>query len=385
MVYATSMHAPVHTGTLESFNEADIRKMPGVIATVRLPNGVAVVAEHFEQAKAARDAHQGDLEGRRGGRLRFRARRSTTTPSCTMTRRRRSPTCRKKGDVDAAFAGAAKKFSAEYRSDYGYHAQMEPLNAVVRVAADGQSAEVWEGTQAADATRDEVAKALGIAPDKVKVTQCYMGGGFGRRSLGDYAAECARIAKAVGPPGEAGLDPRGGHRPRHVPPAVVPVHRGGAGRERQGDRLAALRGRRRRRAAAHRHPDPVLRRAEPEHRAARRLARHPAQALARGRARVQRHGDREHGRRDGDRRQDGPDRLPHAADGDDPEGAQVLRDGRTDVRLEGAASGRPRARPLDHRALRLARRGRGGNLAQPRRPARSRCTRCGSRWTAAPS
>ena len=56
MVYATSMHAPVHTGTLESFNEADIRKMPGVIATVRLPNGVAVVAEHFEQAKAARDA-----------------------------------------------------------------------------------------------------------------------------------------------------------------------------------------------------------------------------------------------------------------------------------------------------------------------------------------
>ena len=27
--------------------------------------------------------------------------------------------------------------------------------------------------------------------------QCYMGGGFGRRSLGDYAAECALIAKAV--------------------------------------------------------------------------------------------------------------------------------------------------------------------------------------------
>ena len=36
-----------------------------------------------------------------------------------------------KGDVKAAFAGAAKTYHAEFRSDYGYHAQMEPLNAVV--------------------------------------------------------------------------------------------------------------------------------------------------------------------------------------------------------------------------------------------------------------
>ena len=40
---------------------------------------------------------------------------------------------------------------------------MEPLNAVVRIADDGKSAEVWEGTQAPDFTRDEVAKALGLA------------------------------------------------------------------------------------------------------------------------------------------------------------------------------------------------------------------------------
>ncbi|MBX9842355.1 MAG: molybdopterin-dependent oxidoreductase [Xanthobacteraceae bacterium] len=199
MVYATSLHAPVHTGTLESFNEADIRKLPGVVATVRLPNGVAVVAEHFEQAKAAREALK--VTWKDGAAAGFDSAKALDgyaklhhDPKAQITN------LAKKGDVDAAFSGAAKKFSAEYRSDYGYHAQMEPLNAVVRVAADGQSAEVWEGTQAADATRDEVAKALGIAPDKVKVTQCYMGGGFGRRSLGDYAAECASIAKAVGRP-----------------------------------------------------------------------------------------------------------------------------------------------------------------------------------------
>ncbi len=43
----------------------------------------------------------------------------------------------------------------------------------------------------------------------------------------------------------------------------------------------------------------------------------------------------------------------------------------------------PRARPLDHGTLGLARRRRGRNLARPRRPARSRSTRCGSRSTAA--
>jgi isoquinoline 1-oxidoreductase beta subunit len=199
MVYATALHAPVHTGSLEGFNEADIKKMPGVVATVRLANGVAVVAEHFEQAMAARGAIKATWKD--GAAAGFDSAKALDAyAKLHHDPRAQITNLAKKGDVDAAFANAARKFSAEYRSDYGYHAQMEPLNAVVRVAADGQSAEVWEGTQAADATRDEVAKALGIAPDKVKVAQCYMGGGFGRRSLGDYAAECARIAKAVARP-----------------------------------------------------------------------------------------------------------------------------------------------------------------------------------------
>ena len=59
------LHSPVHNGgEPESWNDAEIKAMPGVIGTVKLPNGVAVVADHFEQAMAARRA-QGDLEARR--------------------------------------------------------------------------------------------------------------------------------------------------------------------------------------------------------------------------------------------------------------------------------------------------------------------------------
>ena len=78
-----------------------------------------------------------------------------------------------------------------------YHAQMEPLNAVVRINEAGDKVEVWEGSQAPDESRKAVAKALGFGLEQVDFHQCYMGGGFGRRSLGDYAAECALIAKEV--------------------------------------------------------------------------------------------------------------------------------------------------------------------------------------------
>jgi isoquinoline 1-oxidoreductase beta subunit len=102
-----------------------------------------------------------------------------------------------RGDVQAAFAGAAKTYTAEFRSDYAYHAQMEPLNAVVRINDAGDRVEVWEGSQAPDESLKAVAKALGLKHEQVTLNQCYMGGGFGRRSLGDYAAECTLIAREV--------------------------------------------------------------------------------------------------------------------------------------------------------------------------------------------
>ena len=170
--------------------------MPGVIATVRLSNGIAIVAQQFEQAMAARNALQATWQnGKAAG---FNLERALADyVKVHDDPKAQTAKLDEKGDVKAAFAGAAKTYHAEFRSDYGYHAQMEPLNAVVRINEAGTAAEVWEGTQAPDATREEVAKALGLKEDQVTVNQCFMGGGFGRRSLGDYAAECARIAKEV--------------------------------------------------------------------------------------------------------------------------------------------------------------------------------------------
>ena len=56
MVYASALHSPVHGNAPESWNDAEIKAMPGVIATVKLRNGIGVVAETFAQAMAARRA-----------------------------------------------------------------------------------------------------------------------------------------------------------------------------------------------------------------------------------------------------------------------------------------------------------------------------------------
>src|SRR5215475_219249 len=71
MVHASMLHSPVHSAQPgiwdpgrqdrsgaepESWNDAEVKAMKGVIGIVRLPNGLAVVADHFAHAEAGRDA-----------------------------------------------------------------------------------------------------------------------------------------------------------------------------------------------------------------------------------------------------------------------------------------------------------------------------------------
>ncbi len=211
MVYASSLHSPVHDAGAkvwenidptalaappESWNDAEVKAMKGVIAIVKLPTGLAVVADRYERAKAGRDALK--VKWAKAKAAGFNSAQALEgyvkihdDPNAQVV------SLEKKGDVATAFSGAAKTYKAAFRSDYGYHAQMEPLNAVVRINDTGDKAEVWEGSQAPDESRKSVAKALGFKEEQVDFHQCYMGGGFGRRSIGDYAAECALIAKDV--------------------------------------------------------------------------------------------------------------------------------------------------------------------------------------------
>ena len=83
---------------------------------------------------------------------------------------------------------------------------MEPGNCTA--SFQGTSCELWAPTQVPQDCRDQVAKALGLDPDQVKVNVTLMGGGFGRRLEYDYAVEAALVSKAVERSGESDLDSR---------------------------------------------------------------------------------------------------------------------------------------------------------------------------------
>ena len=200
MVYATVRHAPVHGAAPESWNDAKVKAMKGVLGTVRLPDGVAIIADTLPHALGARKALEVQWGKSVADGYDSEATLMKTYAQVHADPNAKSQTLEAKGDPKAAFANAAKTYKAEFRSDYGYHAQMEPLNAVARVNAAGNHVEVWEGTQDPASSRAAIAQSLGFKEEQVTLHQCYMGGGFGRRSLGDYSAEAARIARGVRKP-----------------------------------------------------------------------------------------------------------------------------------------------------------------------------------------
>jgi isoquinoline 1-oxidoreductase beta subunit len=72
---------------------------------------------------------------------------------------------------------------------------MEPPAATARIS--GGKCEVWGCFQSPQATRDLVAKRLGLSADDVTVHVTLLGGGFGRKSKPDYGIEAAVLSKAV--------------------------------------------------------------------------------------------------------------------------------------------------------------------------------------------
>ncbi len=200
MVYASTVHSPVQGGKPKSWNDAALKKLPGVLGTVKLKEGVAVIADNFENVLAARGELK--IKWSKGKAAGFDSETALEKDYAriAMDPKAKSKNLQKIGDDKAAFATAAKTYKAEYRSDMGYHAQMEPLNAVASYDAAANRAEVWEGTQAPGSSRRGIARALGLKKDQVIHHQMYMGGGFGRRSKTDYTIEAALISKQINKP-----------------------------------------------------------------------------------------------------------------------------------------------------------------------------------------
>ncbi len=197
MVYASVVHSPVQLAKPRDWNDKDVRKSAGLIDIVELDHGIAVVADTFENVLAARRALAVEWAGSQAVGFDSELALDSDYADAMLDPTAEVRIVNRAGSGADAFDRAAKVYRADFRSDFAYHAQMEPLNAVARFNEAFDRVEVWEGSQSPDRSRQAIAAALGFDLDQVIHHQQYMGGAFGRRSLGDYAVEAALVARAT--------------------------------------------------------------------------------------------------------------------------------------------------------------------------------------------
>ena len=195
LLTAVMIHPPLFGAKVKSFDASKAKAMKGVVDVVQIPHGVAVVADNMWRAIKAREAvtvewNDSEAEKRSSSELMASYREIATKPGAA--------TATNIGDVEKAFAGAAKVIEATYEFPYLAHAPLEPLNAVARI--ENSRVEVWGGHQMPDVYTAISAKIAGIAPDKVTLHVMKTGGGFGRRAVADadIVSEAVAVSKALG-------------------------------------------------------------------------------------------------------------------------------------------------------------------------------------------
>ena len=200
MVFASIEHPPVLGGTIKSLDDKEALTVKGVQQTVSLDTvkppvqfqplgGVAVIADNTWAALQGRKKLKIDWND--GAHASF----NSETFKQEMIARVRQPAkvARNHGNVDAEFAKGGKVLEATYYTPMAAHAAMEPPAAV----ADFRNGkvEVWTPTQNPQAVQETVAAAVGIDKKNVICHVTLLGGGFGRKSKPDFAAEAAVLSE----------------------------------------------------------------------------------------------------------------------------------------------------------------------------------------------
>lgn len=200
MLYGAVLRAPIEGAAPVQIDKSKTEKTRGVIAVVPLAYGVGVLAHTPEAA----------FEGQQNLVVTWSKTPASTFDSTEALARYAAhakdlsvegKVWDKAGDV-GAIAESKTVVEATYQTDFAYHAQMEPLNAVAAVNASADGAEIWCGTQAPTTAQRAVARALRIADDKVVLHAMLLGGGFGRRGHYDaeYVVDAALMSKAAKAP-----------------------------------------------------------------------------------------------------------------------------------------------------------------------------------------
>lgn len=203
MVYASIERPPVLGGKVKSYQDQDALRVTGVRQTVPIEpfnppprfqplGGVAVIADNTWAAFQGRKKLH--VEWDCGPNAAYNSLQFKKELQRTV--RQPGKVKRSQGDVDAEFAKSRNTFEADYYVPHLAHATMEPPVAVAEFR--NGKVTVWAPTQNPQGVQEAVAQALGIHKENVTCHVTLLGGGFGRKSFGDFAVEAAVLSKRLG-------------------------------------------------------------------------------------------------------------------------------------------------------------------------------------------
>jgi CO/xanthine dehydrogenase Mo-binding subunit len=197
-LHACIVRPPAHGLKLQSADTSAAERLPGV-RVLRDGNLVAVLHRFPDQAHKALALVKTLFEG---------------TPQALDDRSiyrhlaDRAGTAKvgvQAGDLKASEARSTTVLEADYLNAYVAHAALEPHSALAQWK-DGRMT-VWTGVQAPFPVRAQVAEALGLPAQKVRIITPFLGGAFGGKAAGPQAVEAARLAmKAGGAPVQVAWD-----------------------------------------------------------------------------------------------------------------------------------------------------------------------------------
>lgn len=213
MVYAALRQSPVHGGRVKHYDADSVRHLPGVLAVVTVdpdePRGlavksgapfgydnthvraaVAVIAEHYWQARKALDALTIDWDDGEGAQWKSTA--QVEQAAAAALERDGGKVEKQAGDA-TLIAKQSKLVEAVYQTPFSDQAPMEPLNGTALYTAD--KLEVWHPCQQSKQAFWVAADEAGLDPAKVFLHQTFIGGAFGRRIFGDDLRMVVAVAK----------------------------------------------------------------------------------------------------------------------------------------------------------------------------------------------
>jgi isoquinoline 1-oxidoreductase beta subunit len=212
MLYAALLQCPVHGGQLKRFDFDAIRHMPGVrgIAVVdpsaprgdlkkpafwahtAAQSGVAVVADHYWQARKALEAMP--IEWNPGSGADWKNTQQMYDALYARLKQPAETVVNNIGDARKAIAAAGPAvIEATYHTPLAEHAALEPLNGTALVTQD--RVELWHPTAFVAQAQLIAQEETGVAPENIEVHLPLVGGSFGRRVGGDDLRMVLAVAK----------------------------------------------------------------------------------------------------------------------------------------------------------------------------------------------